>query len=144
MRSRSAFSGADLGEVLELELEEDVRERAWTRPVNRPTALTGRTLAALGGDLGEPDGGGDPGGERQGLGEGSVDGLPEVIYELDGIVGRRKLDRHFVDRVHLVGRHDRVDARHEPMMQTDVLDGALSERTWIDGSSRLRLPRTHA
>ena len=56
-----------------------------------------------------------------------VDGLREVIHELDGSVGGGKLDRHLGHGVHLLERGDLVNACGELRMLTDVLDGALSE-----------------
>ena len=56
-----------------------------------------------------------------------IDGLREVIHELDGMVGGRKLDRHLVHGVHLVERGELVNACDEIIVQTDVLDRALSE-----------------
>ena len=79
-----SLSVTDLGQVLELEVEKRIWKHGGAGPVDSAAPLTGRTLAALCSDLGEPDRARDAGGERERGRERGVHRLPERVHQLGG------------------------------------------------------------
>ena len=98
-------------------------------PPRSPAGPLPHSAATFRRHLREPGRGGDARGESQRRRERGVHRFLQSAHQRGGIVRRRELDRHFVDRVHLTDRDDFLDASNQRLVKTDVFDWALCEDT---------------